>query len=111
MLDDWRHVCRQLAAELHQRGLPELGSWCESAATNTVPRKDDQDRIDACLCLVAAVHLVGQQDCLMIGDIASGYIVVPSGTVLREEVESRCRETGRLPGEWIATLNASLPAY
>ena len=110
VLDDWRHVCHLLEAEFRQRGLPELADWCQSAAAYPSPRKHDQDRVDACICLLAGVHLVERQECLMIGDTATGYIVVPSGSALREEVEDRCHKTGRSPAEWIKTLNAGLPA-
>jgi predicted RNase H-like nuclease len=110
VLDDWKYVCHLLEAEFRQRGLAELAAWCERAAEYPSPRKHDQDRVDACLCLLAAVHLVERQECLMIGDTATGHIVVPSGSALRAEVEHRCHKTGRSPAEWIKTLNAELPA-
>ncbi|OHB78938.1 MAG: hypothetical protein A2W31_09815 [Planctomycetes bacterium RBG_16_64_10] len=75
--------------------------WIDSAAGNSSPRKSDQDRLDACLCLLVAWYLAEQKDCLMVGDRQTGYIVVPNGDALRAELETRCCETGREPSQWV----------
>jgi predicted RNase H-like nuclease len=75
--------------------------WIDRAAGNTSPRKSDQDCLDACLCLLAALYLAERKDCLMVGDQQTGYIVVPNGDELRKELAARCRETGREPSYWV----------
>ena len=37
----------------------------------------------------------------MVGNLETGSIVVPHGAQLIEELEIRCRRTGRNPAEWI----------
>jgi len=57
--------------------------------------------LDACLCLLVALHMVEQKECLMVGDIHTGYVVVPHGAVLAEELEQRCVKTDRVPSDWV----------
>jgi predicted RNase H-like nuclease len=75
--------------------------WIDDAARNTSPHKSDQDRLDACLCLLVALYLAQRKDCLMVGDLQTGYIVVPDHGGLREELEARCKQTGRAPSQWV----------
>ena len=37
----------------------------------------------------------------MVGNRQTGYIVVPNGNLLRNELETRCRETDREPSQWV----------
>ena len=57
--------------------------------------------LDACLCLLVALHLAERNDCLMVGNLDSGYIIVPNGNALRAELETRCYKTGRDPTQWV----------
>ena len=45
-----------------------------------LPRKADQDRLDAALCLLIALRwrLRPRDQSVLLGDLASGYIVAPS---------------------------------
>jgi len=104
--DDWRDLCAQVSGALARHGLPELAAWSERARTIEAPRKHDQDALDACLCLLVALHLARGGECLMVGDLASGYIVVPHGDVLYAELEARCRDTGREPAQWLRRITA-----
>jgi predicted RNase H-like nuclease len=74
------------------------------AARNTSPRKSDQDALDACLCLLVALYLAERKDGLMVGDLHTGYIVVPYCAELHAELDARCRQTGRVPSEWVRRL-------
>ena len=98
---DWQHVCALASCAFRERGLMEIVRWIDESALKTSPRKSDQDGLDACLCLLVALHLVEMKDCLMVGDRQSGYIVVPYGAGLRAELEARCNQTGRTPSEWV----------
>jgi predicted RNase H-like nuclease len=85
---DWLHVCGLLAAEFTTRGLAGVTKWVDGISGNLSPRKSDQDKVDACLCLLVALHLVERKDCLMIGNLETGYI----GHCQRKRLEpsSRC---------------------
>ncbi|HYM08374.1 MAG TPA: DUF429 domain-containing protein [Terriglobales bacterium] len=100
-ISDWQYVCGRASGAFCERGLMEIARWIEDAARKTSPRKSDQDGLDACVCLLVAVYLAELKDCLMVGDRQTGYIVVPYGTNLRAELDSRCNQTGRAPSEWV----------
>jgi predicted RNase H-like nuclease len=98
---DWKHVCGLAAEAYRERGLTEGVRWLDDASRTPAPRKADQDRLDAYLCLMVGVYLAEGRDCLMVGDHQTGYIVVPYVGALPAELEVRCRETSRVPAEWV----------
>ncbi len=100
-ISDWRYVCGRVSDAFHERGLTEIVRWIDGLAGNSSPRKSDQDGLDACLCLLVALYLAERKNCLMVGNGQTGYIVVPNGDVLRAELETRCRDTGREPSQWV----------
>lgn len=100
-LDDWRFVCGRLSAAFGERGLLRAAEWAEQASVILSPRKADQDELDACLCLLVALHLAEGRDCLMVGELESGYMVVPYGAGLCAELEARCHKTGRGTDAWV----------
>jgi predicted RNase H-like nuclease len=112
-LEDWRHLCGKVASAFRGRGLATLAAVLDEYSSRPDrPRKSDQDCVDACLCLLVALHLAErQEDCLMVGDMETGYIVVPYATGLRAEIENRCGQTWKEPARWVRTfrLAATLP--
>lgn len=102
--DDWRFVAERLAAAFAERGLSQATAWTLWAASLTAPRKADQDALDASLCLLVALYLSEGRECLMVGDLTSGYMVVPYGAGLHAELEARCLRTARGPETWVRTF-------
>lgn len=100
-ISDWQHLCRLASGAFRERGLMVIYEWIEGAARKTSPRKRDQDGLDACLCLLVALYLAQRKDCLMVGDLQTGYMVVPYDAGLGAELEARCNQTGRAPSEWV----------
>jgi len=98
---DWRHVCSLASDAFRGRGLTKIAGWVHEAGQNPTPRKLDQDHLDACLCLLVALCLAERGEGLMVGDLMTGYIVVPHCAGLRGELEARCTVTGRAPSEWV----------
>jgi predicted RNase H-like nuclease len=101
LLSDWTHVCRRAAEALAAHGLPFLSAWMKAAGQDQSPRKALQDCVDACFCLLVALHAAEGKDSVLIGQRTSGYMVVPSALTLWEELEARCLATGRAPADWI----------
>jgi predicted RNase H-like nuclease len=105
-ISDWRHVCESASNAFRDCGLINIVGWINQAARNTFPRKRDQDRLDACLCLLVALYLAERKDCLAVGDYETGYIVVPYGASLHAELDRRCKQTDRVPSQWLRTFKA-----
>ena len=100
-ISHWKHVCKKASGAFSERGLVEIVRWIKNATCKTSPRKSDQDKLDACLCLLVALYLAEQKDCLMVGDRQTGYIVVPYGAELHAELNARCNKIGQVPSEWV----------
>ena len=105
-IDDWRYVCKRLSDQIAARHLSGLHVWLKELEIKQFPCKADQDRIDACICLLVALLLVESNECLMVGNTDTGYIVVPHGDGLFRELEERCKETNRDPSLWVRKLTA-----
>lgn len=105
---DWRFVCAKVSSEMSARGLVNLTRWLEEAACMDKPGKGEQDGVDACICLLAALHLAEGRKSLMVGDVQTGYIVVPYGESLEKELVDRCREMAWNPSEWVRTVRHTL---
>lgn len=104
-IDDWRFICDRLSEKIAARQLSSLGAWISDVKAKHSPRKRDQDGLDACICLIVALHLAESKDCLMVGNTDTGYIVVPHGDGLRRELEERCKKTNRDPSLWVRTFS------
>jgi predicted RNase H-like nuclease len=100
-ISDWEHVCMRASSALRQHGLVEIVRWIDSAARKAAPRKHDQDGLDACLCLLVALHLATRKDCLVVGDCHTGYIIVPYSASLVAELKTRCIRIARAPEECV----------
>ena len=98
---DWQYVCGRASVAISDRGLKEIVQWIDGIALKAPPHKCDQDGLDACICLLVALHLAEGKDCLMVGDLQTGYIVVPDNVELSDELATRCKKTGRVPSEWV----------
>lgn len=81
----------------------QIVHWIKGVEVKPTPRKPDQDGLDACICLLVALHLAEGKTCLMIGDLETGYIVVPDSSVLRAELDIRSK-TGRSEAQWLRVL-------
>lgn len=101
---DWEYVCQRTLSEFGALGLQELPQWLTVLAENRSPRKIDQDRLDSCICLLVALYLAELRECLMVGNMDTGYIIVPSENVLRDELHARCNNTGRAHREWVQSF-------
>jgi predicted RNase H-like nuclease len=100
-VSDWGHVCERASAEFRRLELGGIGDWIDAVADRRRPGKSDQDQLDACLCLLVALDLAARKECLMVGNVETGYIVVPESEALRRELVARCQDTGRTPADWV----------
>lgn len=104
------HVCNKVSSAFKTHGLHGIADWVAEVAKNAKDGNDakvskyTQDGLDACLCLLVALLLVSGEDGLMVGDMSTGYMVVPYAKTLYDELEKRCNDTKRSPPEWLRTF-------
>lgn len=101
--NDWEHLCIKIIKEFQRAGLENIKGWIDSRRERK-PTKGDQDCLDACLCLLVAMHIANGEPCLTVGQRESGEIVVPYSKSLEDELLARCIQTGRKPDEWLRRL-------
>ncbi len=92
--DDWVRVAEAAAQESHALGCEEMAGWCRNAGRIGQPQKADQDMIDSALCVLIALRwrLSPRDDSLLVGDLATGYMVVPASPAVRDRLTREARK-------------------
>jgi hypothetical protein len=74
---DWRMVASGVAAFARSLGADDLAQWANEQASCETPRKADQDKLDAAICLAIALawRFGSPGNTLQIGDELTGYMV------------------------------------
>jgi predicted RNase H-like nuclease len=90
---DWAAVASAAADEADQLGVIAPAAWCRSAATLACPTKADQDRLDAVLCALIALRWCRRPrgESLLLGDLATGYMVLPASPDVRTRLTQGAR--------------------
>nr|WP_206530333.1 DUF429 domain-containing protein [Nordella sp. HKS 07] len=85
-LIDWVRVAEIAAQEASAFGCNSLAAWCRDAGRIADPRKADQDMMDSVLCALIAMHwrLRPREASLLLGDLTTGYMVLPASPKVRE---------------------------
>ena len=88
--DDWTRVAEVAAQEFQALSCEEMAGWCRNAGRTGQPKKADQDMIDSALCVLIALRwrLRPRNDSLLIGDLTTGYMVVPASLAVRDRLTS-----------------------
>ena len=92
--NDWVTVAEAASLEARTLGCDELARWCTSVAGSAHPKKADQDQLDAAICLLIALRwrLRPREESLMLGDLASGYMIFPASSDVRERLTVAARK-------------------
>jgi predicted RNase H-like nuclease len=101
-LVDWAYVCGATADRLENVAATELAPLVSKyGERDTPPSKGLQDRLDACICLAVGLELAAGGEGLLVGNVDTGYMVVPYSSSLETELTERCQNLGRPPGDWV----------
>lgn len=99
-LEAWRAAVGAVAREARLARFADVVAWCAALDLSGKPRKAVQDCLDSLICLlVAARWLMRRESCVMIGDLATGYIVTPATAEVRARLQSAA-ETRSVPFSW-----------
>jgi predicted RNase H-like nuclease len=95
-MDDWVRVAAAAATQADALGHPELADWCRDAGGICHPRKADQDRLDAALCVLIALHWRQRprDASVLLGDLEAGYIVAPASRAVRDRLAQAAARYG-----------------
>lgn len=101
--DDWIRVTKAVETESRGLGCPELADWCCEAGKLAKPKKADQDRLDAGICLAIALRwrLRPRKDSILLGDLLTGYMVTPASEVMRAKLTAAAAKKGNVPVDGI----------
>jgi len=93
---DWPRVADAAAIEAASLGAPALAEWWRQAAQLERPRKADQDRLDAAICLLIALRwrMRPRADSVLLGDLETGYVVAPIIPPARDRLAVAARRLG-----------------
>jgi predicted RNase H-like nuclease len=91
---DWVRVVEAVAREARALGCEELSKWCGDAIEIVRPLKADQDKLDSALCVLIAIRwrFRPREESLLLGDLTSGYMVLPVSGPVRERLSSAARK-------------------
>lgn len=95
-IGDWKRVADAAGRAFEAMAFAEHARWCLEVGDLPVPRKSDQDRLDAMLCLLIGLRwrLGDHSDCLMLGCLERGYMVLPASNTVRERLVKAARTCG-----------------
>ena len=93
-LSDWKLVASTVRRHADALHLAPLSAWADETARLAAPTKGDQDRLDAALCLLIALHWrrAPRDRSAVIGDSQTGYMVTPVSSESREILERAADE-------------------
>ncbi|PVE25788.1 hypothetical protein DC522_03170 [Microvirga sp. KLBC 81] len=95
-IEDWRLVASGVARYASQLGVLSLSSWADAEVTRAKPKKEDQDRMDAAICLLVAYgwrHGPRERG-MVVGDPATGYVATIASTATREVLLKSASDRG-----------------
>lgn len=100
-LEDWMIVVEALIRLCNRMDLEALVPVLSNFGSNPAPRKPDQDRLDALICLIIAfIWRKGKPYASMaIGDASTGYMITPVIAEIRECLE-KAAELQKVPVNW-----------
>ncbi|WP_306752409.1 DUF429 domain-containing protein [Paracoccus actinidiae] len=93
---DWQKVAAAATQQFDGFGFAAPAAWCRQVEQLPRPRKADQDRLDAMICLLIALHwrLRDRGQSLLLGSLKEGYMVLPASAEVRSRLEEAARRAG-----------------
>ncbi len=84
-LRDWGRVAETLVETAKSLELAELAGWSSYQARCSSPSKEDQDCLDAAICVLTGAiwRMCDRDKSAVIGDLDSGYMVSPVSDAIR----------------------------
>ncbi|MBX5147490.1 DUF429 domain-containing protein [Rhizobium lentis] len=93
-LEHWHAVAETIRTFGSLRALEQLELWCLDVSANLMPKKADQDKIDAMICGLIGLHwlVAPREQSVMIGDLDNGYMIAPAVNGIHERLVTAARK-------------------
>ncbi|MGO6755903.1 DUF429 domain-containing protein (plasmid) [Rhizobium ruizarguesonis] len=93
-ISDWQAVAEAVRRFGTLNSLQHLDEWCSVAASSELPRKADQDKVDALICGLIGLHwfVAPRDQSVMIGDLQNGYMIAPAISGVHERLHAAARQ-------------------
>lgn len=87
-LEDWKALMEGLSAAFQRLSLDGFAQWARGMLEVREPAKAHQDGADALICLLTLLRWwrSGLDESVIVGDLQSGYMIVPVDEALRREL-------------------------
>jgi predicted RNase H-like nuclease len=91
---DWQEVIRTVSTIANNLQLSELAEWADGLTTKERPRKGEQDKLDAAICLLVGIlwRLAPSNSAAMIGSIEEGYMISPISEATRPRLSDAAKK-------------------
>ncbi|WP_298165661.1 hypothetical protein [Novosphingobium sp.] len=79
-------------------GAVEVARWCTAETERAAPAKADQDRLNATLCLLVALHWcrAPREASMMTGCLEDCYMIFPACVAVRAKIAAIAADSGAL---------------
>ncbi len=86
----WQGVLAAVDRFATGEGFESVANWAKTARAIEIPRKPDQDRLDAVICALVGYQwlMKSRSDSIMIGDLQAGYMIAPASAAVRERLRA-----------------------
>ena len=93
---DWIGVAETARSRSEEFGLPVVAQWCSEMKALQQPRKSDQDKLDAVICMLIALwwRRKPREQSAMIGDVTTGYMITPISAGVRTRLATKAAQLG-----------------
>lgn len=79
-LSHWHGVIETIRHYGTHTAIERIDNWCDIVKSLSLPRKSDQDKLDAMICALIGLHwmVAPRAQSVMIGDLENGYMIAPA---------------------------------
>lgn len=95
-LAGWQAVIEVVRHLARTEAVDGLGEWADALAAVSIPKKADQDQLDAVLCALIGLHwqTAPREASIMIGDRMFGYMIAPASADVGARLKSAADKAG-----------------
>ncbi|MBK3745472.1 DUF429 domain-containing protein [Paraburkholderia aspalathi] len=93
-LTHWHKVIETIRRFGTLAAIEQIEDWCDATHSLPLPRKTDQDKLDAMICALIGLHWLKapREQSVMIGDLVNGYMIAPAIYGIHERLANAAKQ-------------------